>query len=51
MGRMTRGRFRHLPVVESGKLVGIVSIGDVVRVRIEDAEREADEMRAYIATA
>ncbi len=48
---MTRGRFRHLPVEKDGKLAGIVSIGDVVKQRIEDAEREAEEMRTYIATA
>ena len=48
---MTRGRFRHLPVEEDGKLDGIVSIGDVVKQRIEDVEREAAEIRAYIAMA
>jgi CBS domain-containing protein len=48
---MTRGRFRHLPVEREGKLAGIVSIGDVVKQRIEDVEREADEIRQYIATA
>ncbi len=51
MTRMTRGRFRHLPVVANGRLTGIVSIGDVVKARIEQVEREADEMRAYIAVA
>ncbi len=51
MGRMTRGRFRHLPVAKSGRLSGIVSIGDVVKARIEEVEREAEEMRSYIATA
>jgi CBS domain-containing protein len=51
MGIMTRGRFRHLPVEHEGRLVGIVSIGDVVKQRIEDVEREADEIRNYIATA
>ena len=51
MQKMTSGRFRHLPVVENGKLVGIVSIGDVVKRRIEDVEREADQIREYIATA
>jgi CBS domain-containing protein len=51
MARMTEGRFRHLPVVEDGRLAGIVSIGDVVKARIEQVEREADEMRAYIAMA
>jgi CBS domain-containing protein len=48
---MTRGRFRHLPVERDGKLVGIVSIGDVVKRRIEEVEREAEEIKAYIATA
>jgi CBS domain-containing protein len=51
MQTMTSGRFRHLPVVENGKLAGIVSIGDVVKKRIEDVEREADQIREYIATA
>ncbi len=50
MTRMTRGRFRHLPVTEGGQLTGIISIGDVVKRRIEDVEREAEDMRAYIAT-
>ena len=49
MTRMTRGRFRHLPVVEDGRLTGIISIGDVVKARIEQVEREAEDMRAYIA--
>jgi CBS domain-containing protein len=48
---MTKGRFRHLPVEKDGMLDGIVSIGDVVKRRIEDVEREAAEIRAYIATA
>lgn len=51
MGRMTRGRFRHLPVVKAGRLAGVISIGDVVKARIEEVEREAEEMRSYIATA
>jgi CBS domain-containing protein len=51
MSRMTRGRFRHLPVVTNGRLSGIVSIGDVVKARIEQVEHEAEEMRTYIATA
>ena len=46
---MTQGRFRHLPVEVDGKLGGIISIGDVVKRRIEDVEREADEIRNYIA--
>jgi CBS domain-containing protein len=52
MARMTRGRFRHLPVEDSsGMLGGIISIGDVVKKRIEDIQREADEIRNYIAMA
>jgi CBS domain-containing protein len=51
MQKMTSGRFRHLPVVEAGRLVGIVSIGDVVKSRIEEVEREAAQIREYIATA
>ena len=51
MGRMTLGRFRHLPVAEGAKLTGIISIGDVVKARIEQVEREAEDMRAYIETA
>ena len=52
MEMMTRHRFRHLPVVdESGDLVGIISIGDVVKRRIEQAEQETAEMIQYIATA
>jgi CBS domain-containing protein len=48
---MTRGRFRHLPVEKDGQLDGIISIGDVVKRRIEDFEREAEDIRSYIATA
>ena len=48
---MTRGRFRHLPVEKNGQLDGIISIGDVVKRRIEDVEREAEEIKHYIATA
>jgi CBS domain-containing protein len=48
MGRMTTGRFRHMPVVEQGKLVGIVSVGDVVKNRVEEMEREAAALRDYI---
>jgi len=48
---MTTGRFRHLPVEKEGRLVGLVSIGDVVKRRIEDVEREAEDIKAYIATA
>jgi len=47
---MTNNRFRHIPVVESGRLIGIVSIGDVVKQRLAAAELEAASMREYIAT-
>lgn len=50
MSAMTDGRFRHMPVVEDGKLIGLISIGDVVRLRIAEAELEAAAMRDYIAT-
>lgn len=50
MEMMTQGRFRHLPVEVDGKLGGLVSIGDVVRMRIEQVEREAEEIKAYIAS-
>jgi CBS domain-containing protein len=51
MHKMTSGRFRHVPVVDRGKLAGIVSIGDVVKERIQEVEREAEQIREYIATA
>mgnify|MGYP000498301188 CR=1 FL=1 len=48
MRHMTDGKFRHLPVVEDGRLIGIISIGDVVKERIAEAEAEASAMREYI---
>jgi CBS domain-containing protein len=51
MNRMTAGRFRHLPVIEDGKLAGIVSIGDVVKHRLAEIERESSMLRDYIMTA
>jgi CBS domain-containing protein len=51
MERMTEGKFRHLPVVEQGKLVGVISIGDVVKYRVEEIEGESNALREYIATA
>lgn len=51
MGRMTTGKFRHMPVVQQGKLVGIVSIGDVVKSRVEEIDQEAKALRDYIQTA
>jgi CBS domain-containing protein len=50
MEEMTSHRFRHMPVCEAGRLIGIVSIGDVVKQRIAVAELEAASMREYIAT-
>jgi len=50
MTLMTNGRFRHVPVLEDNRVIGVISIGDVVKRRIADAEHEAREMRAYIAT-
>ncbi len=47
---MTERRFRHLPVVDGGLLVGLVSIGDLVKHRIEAVEREAAELKGYIAS-
>jgi CBS domain-containing protein len=51
MERMTQGKFRHLPVIDQGKLIGIVSIGDVVKHRLEEMEREQSALRDYIQTA
>jgi CBS domain-containing protein len=48
MELMTRGRFRHLPVVRHGELLGLVSIGDVVKARIEETQHEAEALKAYI---
>lgn len=48
MSMMTEGRFRHVPVVDGGKLSGIVSIGDVVKVRIEELAEEAEQLASYI---
>ncbi len=51
MERMTDGRFRHLPVLRDGKLVGLVSIGDVVKQRVGEIESESEALRDYIRTA
>ena len=48
---MTEHRIRHLPVVANGKVTGLISIGDVVKHRMESMEREAEEMKSYIASA
>jgi CBS domain-containing protein len=50
MERMTERRIRHVPVVENGDLVGIVSIGDVVKRKIEETEQEALALKEYIAS-
>ena len=51
MERMTSGKFRHMPVVDRGRVVGIVSIGDIVKHRPHEMERESAAMRDYIMTA
>jgi CBS domain-containing protein len=51
MERMTAGKFRHLPVIDQGRLVGLVSIGDIVKHRVDEMERESVAMRDYIMTA
>lgn len=48
MRQMSGGRFRHVPVIDDGRLVGIISIGDVVRARIEELERETEALQHYI---
>lgn len=50
MQRMTEGKFRHMPVVDQGQVVGVVSIGDVVKYRLHEMERESTAMRDYIMT-
>ena len=51
MERMTEGKFRHMPVLDNGELIGLVSIGDVVKQRVEEVERESEALRDYIRTA
>jgi len=51
MELMTEGRFRHLPVVENGRLVGIVSIGDVVKRHVNTIDSERRALRDYIGAA
>lgn len=48
MELMTRGRFRHLPVVRHGELLGVISIGDVVKARLEETRHETEALKAYI---
>ena len=49
MQQMTEGRFRHLPVVEDGRMIGIISIGDVVKHRLQELEQEAHMLHDYIS--
>jgi CBS domain-containing protein len=51
MERMTAGKFRHLPVLAKGQLIGLVSIGDVVKQRVGEIEQESEQLRDYIRTA
>jgi CBS domain-containing protein len=51
MERMTEGKFRHMPVVDQGQVVGMISIGDVVKHRLHQIERDSALMRDYILTA
>ena len=48
---MTLGKFRHLPVVEDAKVVGLISIGDIVKWRVKEYETEQEALRDYIKTA
>ena len=51
MERMTAGKFRHVPVVDQVRIIGVISIGDVVKYRVEEVEGETEALREYIATA
>lgn len=51
MEMMTLGKFRHLPVVEEGMVVGLISIGDIVKWRVREFENEQEALRDYIKTA
>ena len=51
MEKMTNGKFRHLPVVETDRVVGLISIGDIVKWRVKEYEREQEALRDYIKTA
>src|SRR6266481_3584479 len=51
MEMMTSGKFRHLPVIEDGKVVGLISIGDIVKWRVREYEMEQEALREYIKTA
>lgn len=49
MEMMTSGRFRHVPVLQDGRLAGMISIGDVVKFRLEETEEEVRQLAAYVA--
>ncbi|PWC34013.1 CBS domain-containing protein [Azospirillum sp. TSO35-2] len=49
MAVMTERRIRHVPIVEDGRVIGVISIGDVVKARIDDAELEVESLRGYVA--
>ncbi len=51
LGHMSRGRFRHMPIITDGRIVGIISTGDAVLYRLEQMEQEQSALREYIATA
>jgi len=51
MEMMTKGKFRHLPVVEGEKVLGLISIGDIVKSRVKEYESEQEALRDYIKTA
>jgi CBS domain-containing protein len=51
MEMMTLGKFRHLPVVHDGRVVGLISIGDIVKQRVQEYENEQEALRDYIKTA
>ncbi len=51
MATMTRGRFRHLPVMRHGELLGLISIGDVVKARLTETQVEAEALKAYIVAS
>ena len=48
MAAMTAGRFRHMPVLVDGRMIGLVSIGDVVKARLDEQANEVDSLRAYV---
>jgi CBS domain-containing protein len=51
MAAMTAGRFRHMPVMEDNHMIGLISIGDVVKARLDQQATEVDSLRAYVVNA